>query len=329
MAGVCCAGEAVIHLLFTGGTISMRRDAAAGGNVPAHAGEALVEFTPGLEQLGEFRLENWAMLPACHLGPERLWELRERVSAIAEAGDVRGIVITHGTDTLEETAYLLDRTLSPDIPVVLTGAMHTSSDSDWDGPVNLLDAARVAASKEGRGRGVLVVFCHKVFTGRTAVKVHATALDAFDAPHGRPIGSVDGDRVQFRERLLRNDSMSSRRLRAAGLAARVALVPTIVGDDGSHLDLVRPHYQGLVLEAFGSGNVPPGVVPAVARWLEDRKPVVLASRCPFGSVTPLYAFDGGGSQLVEMGVLPAGPRTPSQARMELTIALSAGVPYGD
>jgi L-asparaginase len=114
-----------------------------------------------------------------------------------------------------------------------------------------------------------------------------------------------------------------------GLAARVALIPAVVGDGGRLLDLARPEHDGVVIEAFGSGNLPPGVVPAIGRWLADGKPVVLASRCLFGRVTPSYAFEGGGARLVAMGVIPAGPRTPSQARMELTIALSAGVPYDE
>lgn len=95
------------------------------------------------------------------------------------------------------------------------------------------------------------------------------------------------------------------------------------------LDLVRPDHDGVVIVAFGAGNVPPGAVPAIRRWIDERKPVVIASRCPLGMVTPLYAFDGGGSRLVAMGAVPAGSRTPSQARMELMIALSAGVPYGN
>jgi L-asparaginase len=102
----------------------------------------------------------------------------------------------------------------------------------------------------------------------------------------------------------------------------------VVGDDGGLLDLARPTYDGVVVIGFGSGNVPPGAVPALERWIDAGKTVVLASRCLYGQVTPLYAFDGGGRKLIEMGVIPAGPRTPSQARMELTIALSAGVQYG-
>jgi L-asparaginase len=94
------------------------------------------------------------------------------------------------------------------------------------------------------------------------------------------------------------------------------------------LDLALPGHDGVVVIAFGSGNVPPGAVPAIGRWIDHQKPVVIASRCPTGKVTPLYAFDGGGSRLVAMGAIPAGPRSPSHARMELMIALSAGVAYG-
>jgi L-asparaginase len=314
----------VIHLLFTGGTISMQRDPVAGGNVPIHGGEALVDLAPGLTRVAPYRIEDWAKLPACHLGPDKLWALRERVREVAEAGEVAGIVITHGTDTIEETAYLLDRTLDPAVPVVITGAMRTSSDAGWDGPRNLVDAATVAASASSAGRGTMVAFHGTVFMGKTAAKMHATDVDAFAAPHAGPIGRVAEGQVTY----LNPPATPSRPLEPAGLTARVAQIPMVVGDDGALLDLARPAHEGVVVIAFGSGNVPPGAVPAIARWLDAGKPVVLATRCPFGEVTPLYAFDGGGARTVAMGVIPAGPRTPSQARMELTIALSAGVPYG-
>jgi L-asparaginase len=314
----------MIHLLFTGGTISMQRDRSAGGNVPTHRGEALVEFTGGLDEIGPHRIENWAMVPACHLGPDRLWALRERVRQVAESGEVAGIVITHGTDTIEETAYLLDRTLAPAVPVAITGAMRTSSDEGWDGPRNLRDAAAVAADSGSEGRGVMVVFHGKVFAGRTAVKFHATDPDAFAAPHSGPIGEVEDGRVVYRQ----GSGTGGRPLSPGGLTAKVALVPMVIGDTGVMLDLARPRHDGVVVVAFGSGNVPPGAVPAIGRWIEEGKPAVIASRCPTGVVTPLYAFEGGGSRLVAMGAVPAGPRAPSHARMELTIALSAGVAYG-
>jgi L-asparaginase len=325
----------MIHLLFTGGTISMHRDRSAGGNVPTHGGEALVGFTRGFDAISPYRIENWAMLPACHLGPDRLWELRERVREIAESGEVRGIVVTHGTDTIEESAYLLDRTLKPRVPVAITGAMRTSSDEGWDGPHNLLDAATVAAGDESAGRGVMVVFDRKIFAGRTAVKVHATDLDAFAAPHDGPIGRVENGRVAYQARRRggypptgEGAAGQSVLLEPEGLTARVALVPMVIGDNGELLDLTRSTHDGCIVVSFGSGNVPPGAVPAIGRWIEQGKPVVIASRCPLGMVTPVYAFEGGGSRLVAMGAIPAGPRTPSQARMELMIALSAGLKYG-
>jgi L-asparaginase len=322
----------MIHLLFTGGTISMHRDAAAGGNIPTHSGEALVGFSRGLDAISPYRIENWAMVPACHLGPDRLWALRERVRQVAESGEVRGIVITHGTDTIEETAYLLDRTLDSKVPVAITGAMRTSSDEDWDGPGNLLAAATVAASAASAGRGVMVAFHGKVFAGRTVVKFHATDPDAFAAPYAAPIGRVEAGCVVF-EAGRRGGSplgggAGGQQLWPSGLTARVALVPMVIGDTGEMLDLARGAHDGVVIVAFGSGNVPPGAVPVIGRWIDDKKPVVIASRCPTGVVTPLYAFEGGGSRLAAMGAIAAGPRSPSQARMELMIALSAGVAYG-
>ena len=326
----------VIHLLFTGGTISMERDPVAGGNIPAHGGEALVAFAEGLDQISPYRIENWAKLPACHFGPDRLWALRERVRQVSESGEVRGIVIAHGTDTLEETAYLLDRTLDRKVPVAITGAMRTSSDKEWDGPRNLLDAAAVAASDQSAGRGVMVVFNGRIFAGRNAVKTHTTDFDAFAAPHGGELGRVEQGRVVY-EAGQRGSGTAGRgdngvgqsgRLSPSGLAARIALVPMVVGDDGGMLDLARPSHDGVVVAAFGSGNVPPGAVPAIARWIEEGKPVVLGTRCPAGMVAPLYAFDGGGARLVGMGAIPAGPRALSQARMELMIAVSAGAAYG-
>lgn len=317
----------MIHLLFTGGTISMQRDRSAGGNVPAHGGEALVRFAGGLKEISPYRVEDWAMVPAVHLTPDRLWQLRERVRTIAQSGEVRGIVVTQGTDIIEESAYLLDRTLATEVPVTITGAMRTSSDEGWDGPRNLLDAATVAASAASARRGVMVVFNGKVFAGRDAVKVHATDIDAFGAPHNEPIGRVVRGSVVYQQD---DQKTGARRLlnHIAGPSARVAVVTMVVGDDGNILDLARPKHDGVVVVGFGSGNVPPDAVPAIGRWIAEGKPVVLASRCPHGEVTPLYAFEGGGSQLVTMGAIPAGPRTPSQASMELMLALSAGQPYG-
>jgi L-asparaginase len=312
----------LIHVLFTGGTISMQFDAAAGGNVPVLGGEALMDLAPAARASAQVRVENWARKPACHMTQADLFQLRARVREVSEDPAVDGIVITHGTDTLEETAYLLDRTLGLRVPVVVTGAMRTSDAPDWDGTRNLTDAIRVAVEPACRGRGVFVVFSGTIWNGMDAVKTHTVAIDAFFAPHGKAIGKVHESGI----------GLSPARPRPAPLSlssfdSRIALVPMAVGDDGRALDAARAGHDGVVIEAFGSGNVPPGAMPALQQWLDDGKPVVLASRCPMGSVTPVYGFEGGGARTVALGVVPAGPRTASQARWELTIAHAAGVPY--
>lgn len=313
----------MIHILFTGGTISMQYDAAAGGNVPAHGGEALVALAPDLPCLAAIRVENWARMPACHLTQADMWRLRERVRALQLDPAVQGVVVTHGTDILEETAYLLDRTLAPRVPVVVTGAMRTSDHAEWDGTRNLMDAVRVAADAGAVGRGAMVVFAGRIWQGVEAVKIDTVALEAFGAPHGAALGRVGADGVRWERSSVRGEPLAP-----GSLDARVALVPMVVGDEGRVLDAQRDGHDGVVIEAFGSGNLPPLAVPAIGRWLDAGKPVVLASRCPLGVVTPVYGFEGGGARTVAMGVIPAGPRTPSQARWELTVALAAGVPYG-
>jgi L-asparaginase len=311
----------VIVLLATGGTISMQRSDAAGGNVPALDGRGLLDLVGDLA--AEVRIEDWERLPAVHRGPAALCALRDRVAAMLDDG-AAGVVVTHGTDTLEEIAYLFARTLPGDAPVVLTGAMRTSTDPGWDGPRNLQDAVRVAIAPLAAGRAAMVVFAGKIIDGHDVAKLHTSEPDAFGAPHASPAGTVDADGVWFA-------GPPSRRgpgVPAGRLSARVALIPLLLGDDGALLDLARPHFDGVVIEAFGRGNAPPGVLPAVSRWLGEHKPVVLASRCPFGEVGGEYAFEGGGGQLLQLGVLPAGPRTPALARLELALTLSAGVPYG-
>ncbi|MGH7561173.1 MAG: asparaginase [Gemmatimonadales bacterium] len=312
----------MITLLATGGTISMQRSAEAGGNVPALDGRGLLALAGDLG--AEVRIEDWERLPAVHRGPDQLWALRNRIAELVRNGS-SGVVVAHGTDTLEEVAYLLARTLPAGAPIVLTGAMRTSSDADWDGPRNLRDAVRVAGAPMAVGRGALVVFAGSILDGLEAAKLHTSSPQAFGSPHTAPLGTVDPDGVWFAGPPPAPPRLP---LEPRALTARAALIPLSIGDDGTLLDLARPHYDGVVIEAFGGGNAPPGIVPAVERWLAERKPVVLASRCPFGEVGGEYAFPGGGGHLLRLGVMPAGPRTPALARFELELSLSAGVPYG-
>jgi L-asparaginase len=314
----------LIVLLATGGTIAMQRSTAAGGNIPALGGAELLAMVGDLGTRHDISVEDWERLPGVHRGPSEVWAMRERVGAmLTDPNPPAGIVITHGTDTLEETAYLLARTLDPEVPIVVTGSMRTSSDPEWDGPRNLRDAVAVAGDPGARHRGTMVVFAGRIYDGLDTTKLDAFADDAFGSPHRPPVGRVDAGVPQFA-----GPADARLPLRVQQLGSRVAIVPLILGDDGAMVDAALGRFDGLVIQGFGRGNVPPGALPAIRRWLDAGKPVVLASRCPFGEVGGEYAFEGGGGQLLRLGVLPAGPRPVSLARLELALCLSAGVPYG-
>ena len=241
------------------------------------------------------------------------------------AGTAKGIVVTHGTDTLEETAYLLARTLRPAVPVVVTGAMRTSEEEEWDGRRNLVDSARVAGAPESGGRGTMVVLHGTVLSGLEAVKTDAGEVDTFRAPRAAPLGVVAGGVVRY---AIGGRPAAPLPRFPDALDARIALVTAVVGDRGTLVDAARESHDGLVLVAFGRGNMPPALAAAAQRWLDAGKPVVLATRCFTGEVLPIYAFEGGGARLLQAGAIAAGPRAPSQAWMELVASHSAGLPFG-
>jgi len=178
----------MIALIFTGGTISMRVDDAQGGAVPALSGKEIIAATRGIEKVAPVELDEWGAFPGPHMTLERMWALRGRIAQHLARAEIDGVVVTHGTDSLEESAYLVARSLPAEKPVVFTGAMRTASDLGWDGPANLIDAVRVAASPDSRGFGTIVVMGGRVFTGLDVTKTHTHHLDAFESP-GRGPGS--------------------------------------------------------------------------------------------------------------------------------------------
>jgi L-asparaginase len=311
----------MIVVIFTGGTISMRHDPAEGGAVPALTGRDIMALAPGLERIADLEVEEFGQFPGPHMGPTRLWALRARVAAHLAREDVDGIVITHGTDSLEETAYLLARSMDGHKPVVFTGAMRTSSDLGFDGPANLGGAIRVAASPASRSAGVLVVMGDRIFTGLDVTKVHTHLPDAFESPGLGPLGVVDDGRVIFRRAMPEMPSV----LAPAALAEPVDIVHAWSGADARLLDASRVEGKGVVIAAMGRGNVPPEMVPGIDRWIAEGKPVVISSRVLRGRVGRTYGYPGGGRRLVDRGAVLAGSRRPLQARIDLMLALGAGV----
>jgi len=311
----------MIVLVFTGGTISMRYDAAAGGAVPALAGKDILELVPQLNEIADLEVDEFGSFPGPHMTAERMWELRERIEKHVARRDVEGVVVTHGTDSLEESAYLVARSLSSEKPIVFTGAMRTASALGWDGPANLGASVRVAASEEAKGFGVLVVMNDRIFAGLDVTKAHTHMLDSFESPGLGPLGVVDDGHVIFRRAL----PSPSNLVDAPRLGGPVDIVYAYPGADSRLLDAARQEGRGVVIAAMGRGNVPPAMVPGIERWLADGKPVVVASRALRGRVGPTYGYPGGGRRLQDLGVILAGSRRPQQARIDLMLALGAAV----
>jgi L-asparaginase len=311
----------MIVIVFTGGTISMRHDSALGGAVPALSGRDILAAARGVEAVADVEVDDFGTFPGPHMSPTRMWALRERVIEHLERDDVEGVVITHGTDTLEESAYLLARSSVTEKPIVFTGAMRAASDLGWDGPANLVAAVRTAASSEACGQGVLVVMGDRIFTGADVTKSHTHMLDAFESPGLGPLGVVDDGRVVFR----RETPATRTVVMAERLAEPVDVLYTWTGADSRLLDASRERGLGVVVAAMGRGNVPPEMVSGLERWLDERKPVVIASRAQRGRVGPTYGYPGGGRRLLEAGAIFAGSRRPQQARIDLMLGLGAGL----
>jgi L-asparaginase len=306
-----------IAVITTGGTISMRFDARLGGAVPAVSGEELLEMVPGLGDVAELELIEFANLPSCHLTPDMMFELCHVIQATLERPDIEGVVVTHGTDALEETAYMSDLWVLSEKPVVFTAAMRNNSEIGCDGPRNILNAVRVAVCKETQGCGTLVVFNGRVLAARDTIKMNTSNMDAFRSPMLGPVGLVDDDVVViFRKSLVRES------LRPEKIVTQIELLRVYGGMDSAFVTWSLEHgHKGLVIEAMGQGNVPPALVPGLKAWLEEGKPVVLVSRCPEGRALDSYAYEGGGKQLHNMGVIFGEDLTGQKARIKLMLAL--------
>ena len=307
-----------VVVVSTGGTIAMRPDPATGKLVPAVSGEELVDMlrwpdAPPLE------LDDFASVPSFDMHGDLANALADRVREHCRREDVAGVVVTHGTDTMEESVYAVDRVLDSDTAVVFTGAQRAADEPDTDGPRNLRDAIRVALALEARGRGAVIAFAGEIHAAREVRKVHTSALRAFGSPGYGPIGHVDGESVAFRRRPHRNPPLPS----PSGPLPRVDLIRLHAGSDDRFLRAsLESGSRAIVLEGTGRGNASESVLPGVEAALEAGVPVVVCSRCAAGRVEPVYGR-GGGKDLAEAGALFAGDLPGPKARVLLQLALGA------
>ncbi|MCA8934561.1 MAG: asparaginase [Planctomycetes bacterium] len=307
-----------IRLIFTGGTISMRDDAGRGA-VPVLNGAELLKDVPGLADFCEVDVRDFGQLPGPHMTPARMLECSKLAQqSIADGFDA--VVFTHGTDTLEETAYLLDLRHTGPEPIVFVGAMRTSSQLSWDGPINLFEACRVAADPKARDRGVMVVMNSTIFAASEVTKTYTDALDTFQAPDVGRLGFFDG------RELIWVRSPDRRSINGETVEARVGIVIASAGDEGGLIDhCIQRGDKGLVIEALGRGNLPPPMAEAAKRAVDAGLLVVLTSRCWGGRVSGAYGYEGGGARLKEMGIVFAPGIPGHKARILTMAALGAGM----
>ena len=312
-----------IAVVFNGGTISMKIDERLKAAVPSLTGEEIMEMVTGIEDYAEVESYSFSSLPSPHMTPELMFKLSEFVKEIIERDDIDGVVITHGTDTLEETAYLLDLTINTKKPIVVTGSMRSSSELGYDGPFNLATSICTAISEEARGKGVLVCFNGTLHSAKDVTKTNSMALDAFQTPSFGPLGIVDNNRVIF----YRN-SPKVEHLDIKSLDCKVALIKCVSGMDSTFLEYaIQKGYNGIVIEGLGRGNVPPEMVSGIEKCIEKNIPVVLVSRCYEGRVYQSYGYEGGGKDLRNKGVIFGDNMQGQKARIKLMVALSYNKNY--
>ncbi|MFD8749463.1 asparaginase [Kitasatospora sp. NPDC059577] len=310
-----------VAVFSLGGTIAMTTDPVTGGVVPALSAHDLLAAVPALQHLDvDLRVHDVRNVPSASLGFDDLDALTEALADAFRTG-CDGAVVTQGTDTIEETAYLLDLLLPGDQPVVVTGAMRNPTLPGPDGPANLHAAVIAAAAPELTGAGTVVVLGDEIHAARTVRKSHSTSPAAFTSPATGPLGRIHEGRVHLHAPLAARTTFARP---TTGAAARVGLYTATLGDDGTLLAAMAEACDGLVVAAFGVGHVPEGFVGILER-AASRIPVVLASRIGNGPVLRgTYGFPGSEKDLLARGLIRAGHLDAHKARLLLHTLLRQG-----
>ncbi len=312
-----------VVVVFTGGTISMLPDPVSGAAVPMLRGAAILERTPGLADIADVEAVDWGLVPASHLGFPQILDIAGVLrTALARPG-VAGAVVVQGTDVMEETAFAWDLLVPGPAPVVVVGAMRNAGDPGYEGPANLRDAVQAAADPALREQGTVVVMGGAILAARDVVKTDTDRYETFQAPGAGASGDVRAGAVHVaRQR-------THRRLLEpvpVTVPEPVHLIPaTVAAHPGLLRAAIDDGARGLVIAATGAGNTHPVLLDEARRAMAAGIPVVLATRCVSGRVSPAYGFPGGGRQWIDGGAIPAGPLNGPKARIALALGLGAGL----
>jgi L-asparaginase len=307
-----------VVVLATGGTIASKFDPAIGALAPALTGDALVSAVPGLDKVARVEVEQIANIGSYDMTPDIWRRLSKRANELLAPDGIAGVVVTHGTDTLEETAYFLDLTVTSPKPVVIVGAQRAASYFDSDGPRNLLNAVRVAISSEAVGKGALVVMNGQINAAREVTKTNTIEVETFKSLEFGALGVADLGAVRFYRAPLRRQTVP---LADNQVLGRVEIVSQYAGADGRVISLLlqQGNLNGLVIEGFGLGHVTSGTLDAIKAVRARGIPVVLSTRVYTGRVIPLYAID---VELQKLGCIRADNLSAQKARVLLMLAMT-------
>lgn len=304
-----------ILVLHTGGTISMQADDS--GAVVTSQDNPMNHVSNPLEGV-EVHTLDFFNLPSPHIKPKHMLALYQKIKEEADHYD--GFVITHGTDTLEETAYFLDTMEVPHKPIVLTGAMRSSNELGSDGVYNYLSALRVASDDKAADKGVLVVMNDEIHAAKYVTKTHTTNVSTFQTPTHGPLGLI------MKHEILYFKTAEPRvRFDLDKIQGLVPIIPVYAGMTEELLDLLPvDQLDGLIIQAFGAGNVPKETAQKLNALIQEGLPIALVSRCFNGIAEPVYAYEGGGVCLQNAGVFFVKELNAQKARLKLLIAINAG-----
>jgi len=307
-----------VAIVTTGGTIAMKYDSTTGGAVPAVSGADLVEAVPGLDSIATIETIEFSNIDSSQMTPEMWRGLSEVVQTLVDREDVSGVVVTHGTDTMAEAAFFLVTTLNTEKAVVFVGSMRSGSDLSPDGPANLFNAVLQAGHPDASDWGVTVTMNQYISGARHVVKDQTTNVQTFDCGEYGYLGYIVGDEI-----ITFNTVTEEIYLPLPDTLADVTLLFSYAGDDGTMVrDAVTRGTNGIVIVGVGAGNLNKNVFETVRFALDQGIPVVAGSRVSHGQAEPLYGDVGGGSSLVEAGVILTGSIDPFKARLLLMIALA-------
>lgn len=306
-----------VAIVFTGGTISMTVDEKIGAAIPSLSGEQIMSMVTNIDKVADIEVYNFDEIPGPHMTPEKMLNLRNFINDILLSDDISGVVVTHGTDSLEETAYFLDLTLDSPKPVIVTGAMRSSDELGYDGPSNLAAAVCTAISDEAYNKGVLVVLSNEVLLASEATKTNTLTLNTFKSLTCGPLGIIDCDKL-----VLSRDIVNRQTIVVDKVEPDVALIKSGVGMDESFIKFAADKgCKGIIIEAMGRGNIPPGMLKGVEYARSKNIPVVISTRCHSGRVFDSYGYLGSGRDLRNLGCIFAGDLPGQKARIKLMVAL--------